>query len=186
MAIVHQGHKERYHNDNLVEVKPNHFIFSILGSLVKVISSCISVKVSGSHAKRVEKYVSEVALGARVSVGSWVQRWNEYGESRAFSPPELQISHARCLQIESLDDRIGDSSRVINRPDDCLVDCHSYFKSLEVEHHGGAGASIAGLCYNAFQISNTHGDPARASVLAGRFHKSKVFAMGRIARRHRK
>ena len=67
--------------------------------------------------------------------------------------PELQISDARRLQIQHLDDAIGDPNRVMSRPDDCLADCHSLLQVLEEEYHRGAGASIARLYYDAFQIS---------------------------------
>lgn len=92
--------------------------------------------------------------------------------------PELQTSDARRLQVQHLDDAIGDSDRVMNRPDDCIADCHSLFQVLEKEYHGGAVASNARLYYDAFQISITHGDQARASVFAGRAHKSRVICEG--------
>lgn len=92
--------------------------------------------------------------------------------------PELQNSDARRLQIQHLDDAIGDPNRVMNRPDDCLADCHSLLQVLEEEYHSGAGASIARLYYDAFQICITHGDQARASVFAGRGHKSRVICEG--------
>ena len=96
----------------------------------------------------------------------------------SLSLPELQISDARRLQIQHLDDAIGDSDRVMNRPDECLADCHSLLQLLEDEYSGGAGASIARLYYDAFQISITHGDQARASVFAGRAYKSRVICEG--------
>ncbi len=67
---------------------------------------------------------------------------------------------------------------MINRPDDCLADCHSLLQVLEEEYHSGAGASIARLYYDAFQICITHGDQARASVFAGRGYKSRVICEG--------
>lgn len=54
----------------------------------------------------------------------------------------------------------------------------SLLQVLEEEYHVGAGASIARLYYDAFQISITHGDQARASVFAGRAHKSRVIREG--------
>jgi hypothetical protein len=92
--------------------------------------------------------------------------------------PELQISDTRRLQIQRLDDAIGDSGRVINRPDDCLTDCHSLLQVLEEEYAGGASALIARLYYDSFQISITHGDQARASVFAQRGYKSRVICEG--------
>jgi hypothetical protein len=67
---------------------------------------------------------------------------------------------------------------VINKPDNCLADCHSLLQVLKEEYHGGAGALIARLYYDAFQISITHGDQARASVFAQRGHKSRVICEG--------
>ena len=92
--------------------------------------------------------------------------------------PERQISDARRLQIKHLDDAIGDPGRVMNEPDNCLADCHSLLQVLEEEYHGGAHALIARLYYDAFQISITHGDQARASVFAQRGYKSRVICEG--------
>ena len=66
----------------------------------------------------------------------------------------------------------------MNRPADCLADCHSLLQVLEEEYNGGAGASIARLYYDAFQISITHGDQARASVFAARGQQSRVICEG--------
>jgi len=66
----------------------------------------------------------------------------------------------------------------MNKPDNSLADCHSLLQVLEEEYHGGAGALVARLYYDAFQISITHGDQARASVFAQRGHKSRVMCEG--------
>lgn len=66
----------------------------------------------------------------------------------------------------------------MDRPDDCLADCHSLLQVFEEEYHRGAGASITRLYYDAFQISITHSDQARASVFAERGHKSGVICEG--------
>lgn len=66
----------------------------------------------------------------------------------------------------------------MNRPFHCLADCHFLLHVLEEEYHGSAGASIARLYYDAFQISITHGDQARARVFAERGHKSRVICEG--------
>ncbi len=92
--------------------------------------------------------------------------------------PELQISDARRLEIQHLHDVIGDSYRVMSRPDECLADCHSLLQVLDEEYHGGAGIFISRLYYDAFQISITHGDQARASVFAERRYKSTVICEG--------
>jgi len=74
----------------------------------------------------------------------------------------------------------------MNKPDNCLADCHSLLQVLEEEYHGGAGALIARLYYDAFQISITHGDQARASVFARRGLKSRVICEGQDSPETRK
>jgi hypothetical protein len=91
---------------------------------------------------------------------------------------DLHISDTRRLQIKNLDDAIGDSERVMNKPEDCLADCHLLLQVLEAEYKGGAGALMARLYYDAFQISITHGDQARASVFAERSHRSRIICEG--------
>ena len=93
-------------------------------------------------------------------------------------PPELQFSDARRLEIQRLDDAIGDTNRVISRPNDCLADCRSLLQVLEEEYHGVADALLARLYYDAFQISITHGDQARASVFAQKGYKARVICEG--------
>jgi SET domain len=92
--------------------------------------------------------------------------------------PDLQISDARRLQIQHLDNVIGDSDSVMKKPDDCLTDCHCLLQVLEVEYKGSAVALIARLYYDAFQISITHGDQARASVFAERGYRSRIICEG--------
>ena len=67
---------------------------------------------------------------------------------------------------------------MINRPDDCLADCHSLLQVLDQEYSGGAAALIARLYYDAFQISITHGDQARGRLFAERGYKSRVICEG--------
>jgi SET domain len=92
--------------------------------------------------------------------------------------PDLQISDARRLQIQLLDNAIGDSDRVMNKPDDCLEDCQCLLQVLEEEYKGSAGGLIARLYYDAFQVSITHSDQARASVFAERGYRSRVICEG--------
>lgn len=93
-------------------------------------------------------------------------------------PPDRQVSDARRLLIQSLDNAIGDPDRVMNKPDDCLADCHRLLQVLEDEYKGRAVALIARLYYDAFQISITHSDQARASVFATRGYQSRVICEG--------
>ena len=92
--------------------------------------------------------------------------------------PDLQISDARRLQIQKFDSVIGDPERVMNKPDLCLADCYHLLQLLQEEYEGDAGALIARLYYDAFQISITHGDQARASVFAERSYRSRVMCEG--------
>jgi hypothetical protein len=52
----------------------------------------------------------------------------------------------------------------MNKPDDCLADCHCLLQVLEEEYKGSAGALITRLYYDAFQISITHGDEGEDSL----------------------
>ncbi len=66
----------------------------------------------------------------------------------------------------------------MKRPDDCLAGYHSLLQVFEEEYNGDAGALIARLYYDAFQISITHGDQARASRFAERGYKLRVICEG--------
>ena len=96
----------------------------------------------------------------------------------SLSLPELQNSDKRRLKIQHLDDTIGDSHRVMTAPKDCLADCHFLLQVLEEEYHESAGVLIARAYYDAFQISITHGDQARASIFADRAYKVRVTCEG--------
>ena len=63
-------------------------------------------------------------------------------------------------------------------PEESLADCHSLLQVLEEEYKGSAGVLIARLYYDAFQISISHGDQARASAFAERGFKSRVICEG--------
>ncbi|KAI9839779.1 MAG: hypothetical protein M1837_002018 [Sclerophora amabilis] len=96
----------------------------------------------------------------------------------SLSLPDLEISDARRLRIQRLDDAIGDPARVLNNPSDALTDCHRLFQVIEEEYEGSATSLVARLYYDAFQISITHGDQARASVFAERGYKTRVLCEG--------
>jgi SET domain len=93
-------------------------------------------------------------------------------------PADLQASDARRRRIQLLDNAIGDSDRMMNRPEESLADCHSLLQVLEEEYKGGVGVLIARLYYDAFQISICHSDLARASVFAERGFRSRVMCEG--------
>jgi len=80
--------KERYQNDDLVEIKPNYFEFKAGEHPLLPFEGHkflrFSSKVSGSHAKGVKKYMDTVTRVARVSFGSRVRCWNEAADERGF------------------------------------------------------------------------------------------------------
>lgn len=94
-------------------------------------------------------------------------------------PAGTRASDARRLQIRSLDNAIDDRSRTTNNPEACLADCHRLLKLLEDEYRDSAGTLIAILYYDAYIISITHGDEARASVFAGKSYISRATCEGR-------
>jgi len=93
-------------------------------------------------------------------------------------PDAVQASDTRRLQIQILDNAIGDSNRVMNRPGECLADCYSLLHILDEEYEGSAFALKARLYYDAFQISISHSDQARALVFAERGYKSRIICEG--------
>ncbi|KAK0609069.1 SET domain-containing protein 5 [Lasiodiplodia hormozganensis] len=91
---------------------------------------------------------------------------------------ELQASDTRRLLIQSLDEAIGDPSCMMCRPKESLNNCHLLLQALEEEYDGCASVLGARLYYDAFQVSITHGDQARASVFAERAYKFRVIGEG--------
>ena len=73
--------KERYRNDDLVEIKPNYLQFKAGEHPLLPFEGHkflrFSSKVSGSHAKGVEEYIGTVTRVAQVNFGSRVRCWNE-------------------------------------------------------------------------------------------------------------
>ena len=72
---------------------------------------------------------------------------------------------------------------MIKSPEESLADCHSLLQVLEEEYKGSAGVLIARLYYDAFQISISRGDPARASTFAERGFRSRVMCEGEDSQR---
>ena len=73
--------KERYQNDDLVEIKPNYLEFNAGEHPLLPFEGYkflrFSLKTSGSHAKGVEEYIDIVSRVAQLSFGSRVRCWNE-------------------------------------------------------------------------------------------------------------
>jgi SET domain len=93
-------------------------------------------------------------------------------------PADLQASDARRRQIQLLDEAIGDPERMMKSLEESLADCHSLLRILEAEYKGSAGVLIARLYYDAFQISISHGDQARAGAFAERGFRTRVMCEG--------
>jgi hypothetical protein len=90
----------------------------------------------------------------------------------------LKDSDDRRTQIQKLDEAIGNPLRMMSNPQESLQDCYSLLLILEQEFDGCAGALIARLYYDAFQISIAHGDQARGSIFAERAYKARVNCEG--------
>ena len=80
--------KERYQNDDLVEIKPNYLEFKAGEHPLLPLEGHkflrFSSKISGSHAKGVEKYIDTVTRVAQLSFGSRVRYWNQAGNEWGF------------------------------------------------------------------------------------------------------
>ncbi|OJD10723.1 hypothetical protein AJ78_08341 [Emergomyces pasteurianus Ep9510] len=81
-------------------------------------------------------------------------------------------------QIQRLDEAIGDPFHMMNHPHESLQDCYSLFRVLEQEFNRHAGALVARLYYDAFQICIAHKDQARSSIFAERAYKARVICEG--------
>lgn len=96
--------KERYQNDDLVEIKPNYlqfkageyFLLPFEGHKFLRFSS----KISGSQAQGVVEYIDTVTLLAKLSFGSRVRRWDEASDIWGFySWPEVHESIKSYEQV---------------------------------------------------------------------------------------
>lgn len=97
----------------------------------------------------------------------------------SLAPPELQVSDARRVQIEQLDDAIGDIARALRDPDACLADCRALLRLLEEEYSAiEGGVLLARLYHDAYELCITHGDEARASVFARRVYDCRAMLEG--------
>lgn len=82
--------RERYQNDDLVEIKPNYIVFKtgehpLLLPFEGHKFLRFSSKISGSNnAERVEEYIDTVTQVAKDSFGSRVRCWNEALEEWGF------------------------------------------------------------------------------------------------------
>jgi hypothetical protein len=88
----------------------------------------------------------------------------------------LEISDARQLQMEFLDNAIGDSDTVMESPGIALARCRELLSLYEIE--GITDPRVARVYYDAFQICITHGDEARASVFAQQAYETRLYLEG--------
>ncbi|KAI1773180.1 hypothetical protein F4818DRAFT_423497 [Hypoxylon cercidicola] len=91
---------------------------------------------------------------------------------------ELKSSDARRLQLQHLDEKIGDPTQMMSRPGASLADCRSLVKLLEEEYGEAPAPDTARLYYDAFQISGAHSDRARASAFAERAYRARIICEG--------
>jgi hypothetical protein len=91
---------------------------------------------------------------------------------------KIRASDLRRRRIEVFDGLIGDKARVMMTPDRSLQDCHSLLHTLKLEFTGCAAPLLARLYYDAFQISITHGDEARAIAFAKRALRARISCEG--------
>lgn len=92
---------------------------------------------------------------------------------------EIQESDTRLLEMERLDEAIGDPRRTMNAPDRAIADCRKKLDVVKEEYGPEASAPLqARLYYDAFQINVTHSDQARASVCAERAYRARVTCEG--------
>ncbi|KPM44218.1 hypothetical protein AK830_g2356 [Neonectria ditissima] len=92
--------------------------------------------------------------------------------------PELRASDARRIEIQRLDDAIGDPSSMRSTPGASLAKCYSLLQVLEEEFRGSPSILLPRVQYDAFQISIAHGDQARAAVFAENAYKGRLMCEG--------
>lgn len=91
---------------------------------------------------------------------------------------ELQKSDARRVEIEELDEAIGDPNRTMNSPNRAITDCQNMLKLIRQEYDGSFPPLEARVYYDAFQISIIHSDQARASNFARRSYDARLVCEG--------
>jgi hypothetical protein len=90
---------------------------------------------------------------------------------------QLQESDARRLEMDRLDQSIGDGSQIISNPASALAHCQRMQQLLKDEYNSCPPLE-ARLYYDAFQISIVHADQARASVFAEKAYKARLLGEG--------
>lgn len=89
---------------------------------------------------------------------------------------DRKLSDGRLHEIQKLDDAIGDGMALLSTPLDTLHNVQRLLELLKVE--GLGDASVPRAYYDAFQVTVTHGDLARAKVFAERAMSSRKVLEG--------
>ncbi len=180
---------------NALPCGPNSAIGGIYPTICRINHSCIpnanhswnsDIECETIHAARNIKAGEEITIsyaGSSTSTDRLKFLKSSFGFDCncglcSLSPSDIEASDARRLQIEHLDKAIGEVGRVMRKPGDCLSDCYNLLRLLDEEYKGCAIALVARLYYDAFQISITHGDQARAAVFAERGYDARVIGEG--------
>jgi hypothetical protein len=137
------------------------------------------------HAGRDIKAGEEITISYMGVEASGVRRAklkNAFGfdctcELCSLPKPQILESDARRLEIERLDQTIGDPGRTMMNPNSALADCQRMQQLLKHEY-SSCPPLESRLYYDAFQISIIHGDQARASVFAGMVYKAGLIGEG--------
>ncbi|KAI1455479.1 SET domain-containing protein [Annulohypoxylon moriforme] len=91
---------------------------------------------------------------------------------------ELEASDCRRLEIQRLDEAIGDALRMMSSPNLSLADCQSLARVLEEEYGDTTTPLKARVYYDAFQICVAHSDRVRASAFAEKAYEVRVICEG--------
>jgi hypothetical protein len=117
--------------------------------------------------------IHPISAGEEISIA-----YDAGGPSPTRLASSLLASDTRRQCIQSLDAAIGNSSRMLSKPQDALRDCQTLLRVLEDEYNGYAGVLGSRVYYDAFQISIAHGDQARANIFAERSMQYRVVCEG--------
>ncbi|KAI0410424.1 hypothetical protein F5X98DRAFT_368815 [Xylaria grammica] len=90
----------------------------------------------------------------------------------------IQASDKRRVDMEQLDETIGNPAAMMCSPQKSLAACRNLLHLLDQEYGGAEIVLLVRLYYDAFQICVAHGDQARASVFAERAYVLRVECEG--------
>ena len=94
-------------------------------------------------------------------------------------PPLLKARDDEIwIMIQSLAQRLRYFQGYVDFPAEMLKDCHTLLALLDRIYEGYPGLLKAVTYFDALQICSTHGDQARASILAQRSYEARVICEG--------